>query len=271
MSYCTIDHTLQMHYEDDCYIEPWKTPETVVLLHGITRSGRFWYPWVPVLGQEYRVLRPDLRGFGRSSVPPEDWKWSVVDLARDLRVLLDRLDIGKVHLVAESFGGTVALQFAYDYPDRLLTLTLCGGPYKFPHEHPDGQDWAQMCKEHGVEWWARETVGTRVDPARVDPGLVEFYWREMGKTSRHTAVGILTYVLGLDLTEKVKQIRTPTLILNAGGSKQNPVDNARVLHQLIHGSEIVVFEGVPHHIHSSMPEECIKRWRAFVAKAASRR
>jgi len=93
----------------------------------------------------------------------------------------------------------------------------------------------------------------------------------MGKTSRVTAVALLNYVLGLDLTEEVKKIRTPTLILNAGGSKQNPVDNARALHRLIPDSELVVFEGVPQHIHSSMPEACMERWRAFVARARARR
>ena len=66
-----LDETLEMYYEDDDYTDPWRTPETIVLHHGNGKNARLWYAWVPLLARQYRVIRVDARGFGRSSVPPK--------------------------------------------------------------------------------------------------------------------------------------------------------------------------------------------------------
>ena len=58
---------LEMHYRVDDFTDPWTTPESILLLHGNAESGASWYRWVPVLGRQFRVVRPDMRGFGRST------------------------------------------------------------------------------------------------------------------------------------------------------------------------------------------------------------
>ncbi len=65
-----IDDTLEMYYEDDAFTDPWATPEVVLLHHGNFKSSQLWYSWVPLLARDYRVLRLDARGFGRSTAPP---------------------------------------------------------------------------------------------------------------------------------------------------------------------------------------------------------
>src|SRR6266576_7358751 len=52
-------------YRDDWFGEPWRKPETVILIHGNGESSIVWYAWLPRMGQEFRVLRLDLPGFGR--------------------------------------------------------------------------------------------------------------------------------------------------------------------------------------------------------------
>ena len=75
------------------------------LHHGNAKNARLWYAWVPLLARQYRVVRLEARGFGRSSVPPEGYRWSLSRFAADLRGLLDRLGLERVHLIGETVGG----------------------------------------------------------------------------------------------------------------------------------------------------------------------
>ena len=75
-----LDPTLEMYYEDDDYTDPWRTPETVILHHGNAKNTRLWYAWVPLLARQYRVIRLDARGFGRSSIPPEGYDLSLIHI-----------------------------------------------------------------------------------------------------------------------------------------------------------------------------------------------
>ena len=108
-----LDESLEMYYEDDDYTDPWRTPEAVVLHHGNAKSSRLWYAWVPLLARQYRVVRLDARGFGRSSLPPEGYDWSLSNFSTDLLRLLDKLGLEKIHLVGETVGGTISLQSTY--------------------------------------------------------------------------------------------------------------------------------------------------------------
>jgi pimeloyl-ACP methyl ester carboxylesterase len=61
---------LDMHYQVDDFTDPWRSPQTILLLHGNAESSLAWYAWVPKLAREYRVVRPDMRGFGQSTATP---------------------------------------------------------------------------------------------------------------------------------------------------------------------------------------------------------
>ena len=163
MATVKLDSTLEMYYEDDDYTDPWRTPEAVVLHHGNAKNTRLWYAWVPLLARQYRVVRLDARGFGRSSVPPEGYDWSLSNFAGDLLGLLDFLELDRVHLIGETVGGTISLQFAHEHPERLKSLTVCTSPYKFAGVSTY-QDYYRLVQESGVPAWARETGDRRVDP-----------------------------------------------------------------------------------------------------------
>jgi 3-oxoadipate enol-lactonase len=105
----------------------------VVLIHGYGADLRLWDAQVePLREAGFRVIRFDVRGHGRSMIAPDGYTFE--NYAADLRDLLDRLNIerpateslevGAVHLAGLSMGGGIALQFALDYPDRVLSLTL---------------------------------------------------------------------------------------------------------------------------------------------------
>ena len=81
-----------MAYEDHWFGEPWAVPETVVMIHGNSESSRAWTCWVPHLARHYRVVRPDLPGFG-ASPEPAGYGWSAEELAADIGRFLDALNI----------------------------------------------------------------------------------------------------------------------------------------------------------------------------------
>lgn len=91
----------------------------VLLVHAGVADRRMWDPVVPALSHSFRVIRPDLRGFGDSPQPPEAY----AD-ADDLDALLGALGVGQAAVVGASFGGRVALELATLHPARVGSLVL---------------------------------------------------------------------------------------------------------------------------------------------------
>ena len=165
-------------------------------------------PAPPLLARQYRVIRVDARGFGRSTVPaPDSYDWSLEGFAGDLRNLLDYLEIDKAHLIGETIGGTIALQFAYQYPERLHTVTTCTSPYNFTGVDTY-QNYYRLVAEEGVEGWARATGGRRVS-ADDAPEHHEWYIQQMGQTARHVVLETLAYLGTQNLSDKLPTIQTP--------------------------------------------------------------
>ncbi|MDH6680236.1 2-hydroxymuconate-semialdehyde hydrolase [Rhodococcus sp. LBL1] len=111
------------------------TGAPVLLLHGSGAGVSAWANWrglIPVLAENFRVIAPDLVGFGYTSLP-EPARFEIFDTWIDqILALLDGLDIPKVHVVGNSFGGGLALHLATRYPDRLGRIVLMGaGGVKF--------------------------------------------------------------------------------------------------------------------------------------------
>src|SRR3954468_1495976 len=94
----------------------------VVLLHGIAGSCHTWDPVMPLLVPDVRVIAPDLLGHGASAKPRGDY--SLGAFASGVRDLLDLLDVEHVTVIGHSLGGGVAMQFAYQFPERCERLVL---------------------------------------------------------------------------------------------------------------------------------------------------
>jgi 4,5:9,10-diseco-3-hydroxy-5,9,17-trioxoandrosta-1(10),2-diene-4-oate hydrolase len=94
----------------------------ILLLHALACSADFWARVMAPLSKRHRVFALDLVGFGLSDKP--DASYTAAYLAGTVRNFLDALGLERVHLVGNSMGGAVALQFARDYPARLDHLVL---------------------------------------------------------------------------------------------------------------------------------------------------
>jgi pimeloyl-ACP methyl ester carboxylesterase len=96
----------------------------LLLVHGLGCDHTTWLPVLETLARRYTVIAPDLLGHGASDKPRADY--SVGGFANGMRDLLTVLDVDKVTVVGHSFGGGVALQFAYQFPERTERLVLVG-------------------------------------------------------------------------------------------------------------------------------------------------
>ena len=97
---------------------------TIVLLHGLNFFGEAWGPTIDVFRDRgFRVIVPDQIGFGRSSKPTHV-RYTLNDMARNTRALLDRLGIAQAQVLGHSMGGMVATRFALLNPDLVTSLVL---------------------------------------------------------------------------------------------------------------------------------------------------
>lgn len=259
-----IDDTLEMHYELDDYTPPWlDDAETVVLHHGAGKSGKLWYFWAPYLATEFRIVRPDARGFGQSSPIPPGYRYTLSGLANDLRLLLDRLGIERAHLVGETVGGPTCMQFAYEYPERVRSLTLSGAPHRLNLDPDYFHRGREQVRTDGVPAWAHGNAERRFGSS-ADPAMVNWYCDEMGKTSRRTMLALLEYVPTIDLTEVLPEIHAPTLVFAGTQAQMAPIDEARRCAELIPNARLVEIQDGPNQVHVTHAEQCTNAFRDFV-------
>ena len=117
---------LTIHGHRRAFVKVGRGP-VLLLLHGLGCDHTTWTPVIDLLARRYTVIAPDLLGHGRSDKPRADY--SVGGYANGMRDLLTCLGIDKVTVVGHSFGGGVAMQFAYQFPERTerLVLVASGG------------------------------------------------------------------------------------------------------------------------------------------------
>ena len=96
--------------------------QALVLLHGWPQSWFAWRHVLPELARRYRVIAPDLRGFGDSAKPPAGY--DTLTVAGDIVGILDRLGVGRAHLVGHDFGAATAYVMAAQWRDRVATLAI---------------------------------------------------------------------------------------------------------------------------------------------------
>ena len=112
----------------------------VCLVHGNVSSSRFWAEQMAALPDRYRVVAPDLRGYGDSETRPVDATRGVREFSEDLTALFKALGLETVALVGWSIGGGIAMQYAIDHPGTLSELVLVStmSPYGFGGTRRDG-------------------------------------------------------------------------------------------------------------------------------------
>jgi 3-oxoadipate enol-lactonase len=275
-----ISDDLTLHCRIDDFTDPWASSETVMFIHGLAESGEVWFGWVPHFARRYRLLRPDLRGFGRSTVPPQPlaFPWSPALWADDLEQLLDRLGVVDVHLVAARVGSTVALTLAAERPERVRTVSIVSGLARGGDlkglTPAAGQpriavaDAPATIAELGLRDYLISTNQARLGSAAPSE-LVDWSIELQAGSEPEVVRAVLGAASGLDLSDLLPRISAPTLVLAARDSVVQTLAATRGWQSLIPGSELEAIDGDSPHLAALYPDDCAERVLAFIRRRAT--
>jgi 3-oxoadipate enol-lactonase len=217
----------------------------VVFNHGIGTNLDIWADWVPVISARHPVARFDMRGFGQSAIPPEDHTWSMDEMVRDLWDVADTTGAAKVHLVGESFGGTVALAATVARPERVASVTISNGSFKGAGIG-QLQYWKDEFAQGGAVGWSERMMTHRFVPGVGDPSALAWFAKEQATTRPHVALGLGGLLAKADLTEQIRMLDVPISIVLPDSSPFVPVQHATELHHIAKNSKLRVVPGVRH-------------------------
>jgi 3-oxoadipate enol-lactonase len=244
----------ELFYRDDWFGEPWRKPEAAVLIHGNDESSVVWFGWVPRMGREFHLIRPDLPGFGRSRIPA-GFEWSLPSLATFVAHVLDKAGVESAHIIGAKTGGAIAMQFAADYPSRTRTLAIASGPASV----------IAMSSRSKVPQLDRLGSGASKE-------MVE-YWNNMFATApQEAAKGLNTALSKFDLARDgvLQRITAPTLVMTADRSVLQSVEKVRQYQTLIPKSRLAVLRSDAYHIAAANADECVTNVLAFIKETGPR-
>jgi pimeloyl-ACP methyl ester carboxylesterase len=245
------------------------TGPLVVLLHGIAGSSATWVRIIPRLEASHTVVAPDLLGHGESAKAPGDY--SLGAYANQIRDLLEALGQGPGTIVGHSLGGGVALQFAYQFPERCsrLVLVSSGGLGREVHgilraaALPGAElvlPWLASVATHGIGTLikAAEKLGLQ---ASADLGQA---WRSFASLEQPDARRVFLQTVrgvidlgGQRLSAEDKLYLSegmPTMIVWGERDPLIPVTHAIRVHELIPASRLEIFPGAGHYPYLDDPE-----------------
>ena len=261
---------LRAHVRDEGILDD---PLPIVLLHGTSSSLHTWDGWAEILRRDRRVVRVDLPGFGLTG-PTADGDYRIERYIEFVAALLDMLGIEQCVLAGNSFGGWVSWETALAYPQRVQALVLVDAA-GYPLESqsvpigfrvagvPGLNRLMQVTLPRGVvESSLRNTYG---DPSRVTPELVERYY-ELTLREGNRAALARRFADGRHAlrTERIRDIRTPTLILWGGRDRLIPPRYAEQFQRDIAGSHLVMFPELGHVPHEEDPRATVAAVREFL-------
>ncbi len=240
-----------------------------MLLHGIAGSSATWDPVIKRLAGRYRVLAPDLLGHGESAKPHGDY--SLGAYANLVRDLLDALGEKGATVVGHSLGGGVAMQFAYQYPERTERLVLVSSGGLGREVHPILRAAVVPGAELVLPWLSvavTRSIGAAVkslgrlgfqassDLAEASRGFLSLAEPDSRRAFLHTVRGIVD-LKGQRVTAADKLYLAadiPTMIVWGENDRLIPARHAYRTHQAIAGSRLELFDGAGHFPYLDDPE-----------------
>jgi 3-oxoadipate enol-lactonase len=232
----------------------------LVLLHAGVADSRMWDEQFEFFARQYRVVRYDWRGCGRSAVPATS-----VAHYEELAELLRHLKITRAHLVGLSFGGRIALDFTLAHPDMVEKLVLAAasasGGQPAPEQVQYGEAEDAALEAGDLNGATEITLRMWVDGPKRGPGEVNPAVRERVRQMQRQAYeipfpeGFSEIGLEPPAIGRLGEIKAPTLVMVGDYDIQPKIDLARWLATEIPGAQLVIIEGVAHMINMEKPEE----------------
>jgi 3-oxoadipate enol-lactonase len=259
-------------YELDDYTDPWKNAPAIVLQHGFSRSSQLWYSWVPYLSRFFRVIRPDLRGLGRSPREFDVQRELGLDYyIEDFEAILADAGVEQAHYCGESFGGLLGIAMAAMRPHRFRTLSLLSAPVYISDHDKESTTYGHASRidalrKMGAHAWALASNSGRRFPADADAGLLKWYVDLMGKSDVEVLVAMFGWVSQFDGTPYLSKIEAPVLGLYPSAGPITDDAQIRLLEQHVRRMQIVKIASQYHCIGTLQPATCAQAVLHFAAQ-----
>jgi len=231
---------ITMRYRDEGQGEP------ILLVHAFPLSSAMWEDQIDALSTRFRVIAPDLRGFGGTARGAG--LASLDQAADDLAALLEELKIDHATVVGLSMGGYIAFALLRRHPARVARLVLADT--RAGADTPEGragrEQSAQLAEAQGAE-----AVGAAMLPKLLAPGASEEVREEVRKiVAANDRAGVAAAQRAMaarpDSAPDLAALRIPTLILVGSEDGLTPPAEARAMHEAIAGSRLVEIDGAGH-------------------------
>jgi pimeloyl-ACP methyl ester carboxylesterase len=227
--------------------------DPVVLIHGSGPGVTSYANWrlvIPALAENFRVIAPDMVGFGFSE-RPANIQYGVQTWADQVVGLMDTLELARVHLVGNSFGGAIALRIATQHPDRVGKLVLMGS-MGVPFPITDGLErvWGyepsfeNMRKVLDVFAYSRDLVNDELAEVRyrgsIQPGFQESFAAMFPAPRQRWVEAMCTP------EDDIRRLPHRTLIVHGREDQVIPVQTSLRLEELIDNADLSVFSHCGH-------------------------
>ncbi len=233
-------------YSTNCHDQGEGSP--VLLLHGSGPGVSAWANWrltIPALAEHFRVIAPDMVGFGYTD-RPQGIRYEMDTWVRQVLDLLDALELEQVSLVGNSFGGALALALATRHPERVRRLVLMGS-VGIEFELTEGLDrvWGYTPSPENMRAlldlfaYDRSLVSDELAELRyrasIQPGFQESF-AAMFPAPRQRWVEAMSIP-----EERIREIACPTLIIHGREDRVIPMENSLRLFELIDDARLHLF------------------------------
>lgn len=230
------------------YIDYGEGKNTIVLLHGWGQNIEMMKPIGDKLQKKNRIIIVDLPGFGLSKEP--NCIWSIYDYATCIKKLLDELNVDNPILIGHSFGGKISLIYASKY--KVKKLVLFGSPFK------------KKIKKLSL----KTKILKKLKNVPVLNKLEGFAKRHIGSRDYKESSDFMRKVLvdhvNLDITEEVKNIKCPTLIIWGTMDQEVSIEDAYELEKLITDSAVIPYEGCSHYAYIERLSQTVNILKNFI-------
>lgn len=238
MPYATVNG-VRLYYEVD------GDGPTVLLLHPVGLDATCWESQAEALMSSYRVLRVDLRGHGRSDVPPPPYTLS--GLAADVDALLRQLGLAPADVVGLSLGGMVAQVLALEHPTDVRSLVLVDTNSTLSAEARRAMvERGEAARRGGMTSILDSTLSRWFTPGFMGSEIVAGTRKRLLADDVEGWGAAWRAISELDTEPRLGEIRVPTLVIIGENDLSVPVSRARAMADRIPGAAFHVVPGAPH-------------------------
>jgi 3-oxoadipate enol-lactonase len=252
--------------ELDCSIEgngPW-----VAMSHSLACDSSMWDEQAALLKRNFKVLRFDTRGHGASDAPAGEYTLDM--LAYDVHGLFQALGVERCHWIGLSMGGMIGQTFALKFPGVFASMVLADTSSRYAADAAAlWQGRIKTAKEQGMQALVESTLARWfTEPYRKSHPEV---MARIGAMIRATPVagycGCSAAISAINLTERLKAIACPTLVIVGEQDPGTPPSMAREIHENAPGSRLVVLPQAAHLSNLEQPEGFSRALRDFLSSS----